>query len=110
MVKPHWLALWNDFLRNQKRGERGPGLTIMQARILSREGGGNQEYSAFTRDKTEWDEADHYACFLFWVRHENTSSKQGVFFRTQSSQDHIDRLIWALKDWLQHIHAPSQIV
>ncbi|KAE8357873.1 P-loop containing nucleoside triphosphate hydrolase protein [Aspergillus caelatus] len=109
MVQPHWASLWNDFLRNRKGGERGPGLVIVQARVISGEAAGNRKYSAFTKDKTEWDEVDHYACFLYWVKYENTTSRSGVFFRTQKTEDEIDRLIWALKDWLRHIHAPSQI-
>lgn len=110
MVKPAWLELWNDYLKTRPNRERGPGLAVVQERVISREAHGKMEFSRPDRsDENEWDETDHYGYFLFWVKKLNTESNQGVFFRKAITENRMDQIVWSLKSYLQHQHTHSQI-
>ena len=111
LVKPHWVELWDNLVKNLAgQAKRGEGLHIVQRRLITGEAGGGRKYSAYFNDKDSWDSIDHYACFLYWVRHENEEDRRGVFFNKPSlSEKTKDAIVWGLKDWIRQAHAPSQI-
>lgn len=107
MVKPYWCELWNDYLSNRETANRGPGFNVVQLRAIVWEA---PKYSSpTTKDKSDWDDVDHYACFLHNVREVNLRRDQGVFFNKGFSDDHMDELVWALKGYLRSLHYPSKI-
>ncbi|KAB8237109.1 P-loop containing nucleoside triphosphate hydrolase protein [Aspergillus alliaceus] len=108
LFAPFWAELWNDWIKNQS-ADRGPGLRIIQGRMAAGESMGRTRYSARIRNKEGWDEADHLACFVWWVKHENKRSSDGVFFNRNLSDSEMDQIVWALKEWCRHLHTPSYI-
>lgn len=81
MVKPWWLEFWNCYLSDRSTKERGPGLSVVLERMVARESQGKMEFSRLDRtDKGQWDEVDHYGCFVYWVKRQNRDSNEGVFF------------------------------
>lgn len=68
------------------------------------------EFSRLDRtNKEHWDETDHYACFVYWVKKLNKESNEGVFFGTNMADAEMDQIVWALKEHLRTIHTPSRI-
>ncbi|KAE8164621.1 SNF2 family N-terminal domain-containing protein [Aspergillus tamarii] len=76
---------------------------------MSGESLGNTKYSGRNPDRASWDEADHLACFVWHVKHENTRSNNGIFYNRNLSDTTIEKIIWSLKDWIRQKHAPSYI-
>lgn len=109
MVAPHWQELWKDFLECCPSTERGPGIAAIQENIINDKAKGEMKYTAISRDKTNWDTADHLACFVMKVIEANSASNKGVFWNRGIEEDRKVVIIWALKDWLRYIHSPSQI-
>ncbi|BCS16433.1 hypothetical protein ALUC_80640A [Aspergillus luchuensis] len=79
-VKPYWLELWQH-LSKVGDTERGTGLARVQETLIRGEARGNTKYSRRHVDKTNWDINDHMAYFLYNVRTENLSRRDGVFHR-----------------------------
>ena len=111
LLCPYWIELWNSYLKKaaQAKSERGVGLNIVQKRIMSGESLGNTKYSGRNPDKASWDEADHVACFVWHIKHENTRSNNGIFYNRNLSDTTIEKIIWGLKNWIRQKHAPSYI-
>lgn len=110
MLKPYWIELWEDFFKHRQSTECDPCLMAVQERIIDGEACGRMTFSEPQRDKTDWDVTDHYACFLYWVKWYNTRSNQGVFWNRDMTDEEMDCIIWALKDYLVYIHSPSHIM
>lgn len=110
-VRPYWVELWNCSLAKLANNERGPGLHAIQRRIASEQAQGELKYSSDSREdeKEGWDNIDHLACFVYLVKHKNKTSRDGVFYKKSTSEPEMDQLVWALKDIIRGLHAPSQI-
>lgn len=65
------------------------------------------KFTELTKDKSKWDVADHYACFLHNVRDKDLRHREGVFFNKGFDSEWIDVAVWSLKDHLIYLHAPS---
>lgn len=80
LVQPWWIELWTKCLSKRAGGERGVGVGEIQAKILTGEGNGRNEYSDPIPEKKEWSAADHIARFHFMVKTQNLVSNKGVFY------------------------------
>lgn len=110
LVKPYWCELWNDYLSKKKFTHRGPGSKAVQLRAIICDAPKYSPSSANEdKDKSDWDDIDHYACFLHNVREENLRKTQGVFFNKGFEDDHMDDLVWALKGYLRKLHCRCKI-
>lgn len=109
LVKPYWCELWNDYLSKKRFTHRGPGFSAVQLRAIICEAPKYSPSSSTIKDKSDWDDVDHYACFLHNVREENLKREQGVFFNKGFEDDHMDDLVWALKGYLRKLHCRCKI-
>lgn len=114
IVKLSWVELWNSCLKDieveSKEYKRGQNLAAIKRRILLGEVGGRRKYSAPYREKDGWGEAEHLACFLFWVKYENEVDRDGMFFYKPWMPDNQKyAIVWGLLNWIREIHSPSRI-
>lgn len=108
-MQPWWEELQCDFLSKREKQECGQGLCDIQVRLIIGESHGNTKYSAMFPNKTDWDGADHLACFHYHVWRENKQSNEGVFYSQNFSEELIDKLVWSLKGYLMKIHTQLYI-
>lgn len=106
-VKPYWLELWQH-LSKVGDTERGTGLARVQETLIRGEARGNTKYSRRHVDKTNWDINDHMAYFLYNVRTENLSRRDGVFHRLGLHTGEMEAAVWALKNILVKCTVPRR--
>lgn len=116
LFKPHWTELWEDYLKQKcgrKRGWRGPPtmLHMVQRRIAEGEADGKRKYSKPREEtgKNMWVERDHYARFLYMVRHDNEVDPEGVFYKQDDEMADHDFLLWSVLKHLTQLHRPWSI-
>lgn len=111
MFKEFWVELWEKCLLQKaaKSNDRGVQLSTAQQRLTEGEQMDRRKYSRQNPDKTDWDECDHLAWFLWWVKNENSTSNEGVFFGRDISESDKELILWGVKDYVRRLHAPSQL-
>lgn len=98
-VKPYWMELWEECLKNLPKGTFEPNIDG----VLS------ETASAQKKPKKDWTFVDHLANFHFNVKCVNTGSPGGIFFEKNISESRKDLIIWCLKPLLRSMHAPGAI-
>jgi hypothetical protein len=93
--------VWKDYLEIRvSSSKRGVGLADGLTKIATGESAGRRTYSGSHPDKTDWDEGDHFARFVYMVRHENETDADGVFYNKGNSTEWNEYLVWQV---LKHI-------
>lgn len=95
--KPIYEALYNNAVLPRKLHNpslQGPKLPAVQTAIDSGEMHGDERYSGYELDISDFSELDHYALCLYRLRNKAKVSRGGIFRDKQMSDSQIDERLW----------------
>ncbi|RDW84611.1 hypothetical protein BP6252_02201 [Coleophoma cylindrospora] len=93
---PIFERLWKSHIqpRLDNNQGHGPKITQIQSRLRAAERDGEQKYTDFDLDVTDWDEHDHYALCLFRLVEKNSKHRGGIFYGKPLSTNDMEVRIW----------------
>ena len=92
------------------RGSADRGLELKSTRqaLIEGERSGKVKYSAYRPKRGNQTVSDYFARFLWYTKHENARSNQGIFDDKALSEDELDKRVWLLLSHVQSEMTPSR--
>ena len=87
---------------------RGPGLQVVERRLLQGECSGDNKFSCQIPDQADWDNIDYCVYMLYGLRQANRSNVQGIFYNKGLTESQMHNRIWALVKYTEYNQAPSR--
>lgn len=99
---PYFQELYGDCIKpsqdlaaaSNRPRKQGPQLVAVQSAIADGENFGDQKYSGYHVDKTDFEEVDHYALCLYRLCKVNTDGRDGVFRGKTMSNVEKEARLW----------------